>query len=144
MKTCSQCKQAKPLEEFQKRASNKDGYAGSCKECKRKYDNAHYAANPDRRQYIRDNSERRAQANKDWLYQYLTEHTCVDCDETDPVVMEFDHQGDKEICVSLAVQRWSLARLQKEIAKCVVRCANCHRRKTARDFGFWKLSAYSG
>jgi hypothetical protein len=35
--------------------------------------------------------------------------------------------------------RYSLDALQKEIDKCVVRCANCHRRKTAKESGFWKF-----
>jgi hypothetical protein len=29
-------------------------------------------------------------------------------------------------------------RILAEIAKCQVRCANCHRRKTARDFKWFK------
>jgi hypothetical protein len=29
-------------------------------------------------------------------------------------------------------------RLKREIGRCVVRCANCHRRRTARQFGWGK------
>jgi hypothetical protein len=28
--------------------------------------------------------------------------------------------------------------LKAEIAKCQVRCANCHRRRTAAQFGWWR------
>lgn len=139
MKKCSKCGETKTLEEFQKRAVNKDGYTGICKTCKRAYDNAHYKANPDRKQYIRDNSAKRTEENRSWVYEYLLEHPCIDCGESDPIVLEFDHAGDKEINVSTATRWWKLDRLKSEVAKCDVRCANCHRRKTARDFGFWRV-----
>jgi L-lysine 2,3-aminomutase len=58
----------------------------------------------------------------------------LDCGEADPVVLEFDHvTGVKEAAVAELVQRAvSLARLIAEVEKCEVRCANCHRRRTAR------------
>lgn len=139
MKTCNKCKEKKPLEDFQVRSSNKDGRTGMCKECKREYDNAHYKANPERRAYIRSNSDDRIAKNRAWLYQHLLENPCADCDETDLVVLEFDHQSNKDGTISRAVQYWNLDRLQKEVDKCIIRCANCHRKKTARDFGFWKV-----
>jgi hypothetical protein len=48
------------------------------------------------------------------------------------VVLEFDHVGPKGATVTqLARDGASLARLRKEIARCEVRCVNCHRRVTA-------------
>jgi hypothetical protein len=48
------------------------------------------------------------------------------------VVLEFDHVGAKTQNVSrLASQEVSLERISREIAECEIRCANCHRRKTA-------------
>lgn len=38
MKTCSKCKQEKPLEEFQKRKASKDGFTAACKQCLSEYD----------------------------------------------------------------------------------------------------------
>jgi hypothetical protein len=64
----------------------------------------------------------------------LIEHPCVDCGENDPVVLDFDHKSDKVASISYllgTVAGWE--RVEKEIEKCEVRCANCHRRKTARD-----------
>jgi hypothetical protein len=75
------------------------------------------------------------------LWAYLLAHPCVDCGETDPLVLDFDHvRGDKvgEICILVGNRRpWPL--IEAEIAKCDVRCANCHRRKTALESGHWKL-----
>jgi hypothetical protein len=50
-----------------------------------------------------------------------------------PLVMEFDHVvGQKLSDVSTLVRDAAAMRvLIDEIAKCVVRCANCHRMRTA-------------
>lgn len=74
------------------------------------------------------------------ILNHLLEHPCVDCGEADPVVLEFDHRGDKKFNVSDAAKMaYSTKRVVAEIEKCDVRCANCHRRKTYRDRGAgWK------
>lgn len=63
---------------------------------------------------------------------YLKEHPCLDCGESDIIVLEFDHvRGKKSSPISTAIRHcWSIEKLQKEIEKCEVRCANCHRRVT--------------
>lgn len=67
------------------------------------------------------------------MISYLLEHPCVDCGETDITVLEFDHLRDKTKDVSALMKgtsSWS--RIEAEILKCAVRCANCHRRETER------------
>lgn len=66
----------------------------------------------------------------------LAHSCCVDCGESDPVVLEFDHLKPlaKLFCIGeAATLNRSLKSLKAEIAKCEVRCANCHRRKTIRE-----------
>jgi len=47
--------------------------------------------------------------------------------------MDFDHLGGKEALISKLVFQSGIERLEKELAKCEVVCANCHRiRTTAR------------
>lgn len=62
---------------------------------------------------------------------------CQDCGEVDPVVLEFDHRDDKIMDVSTMIGSRSWSVIQAEIAKCDVVCANCHRRRTAKRFGWY-------
>ena len=73
-----------------------------------------------------------------FAYDYLLAHPCVDCGESNPVVLDFDHRdrATKSRDVAWFIRRRDLVRLAAEIAKCEVRCANDHRRKTARELGY--------
>lgn len=73
-----------------------------------------------------------------FILDYLRTHPCVDCGETDPVVLEFDHvRGEKHFSIGKAsTHNIGLGRLQDEMTKCDVRCANCHRRRTYTSLGY--------
>ena len=75
------------------------------------------------------------------MWDYLLEHPCVDCGEEDPIVLEFDHIDPSKKSKGIAVLRGhvSMERLVKEMKKCIVRCSNCHRRKTAAQFGHYQF-----
>jgi len=70
----------------------------------------------------------------------------VDCGEGDQVVLDFDHvKAPKSANVSALVAggyEWSV--IAAEIAKCVVRCANCHRRHEARKRALLSSSQLKG
>jgi len=67
------------------------------------------------------------------LFAYLSDKSCIDCGEKDPIVLDFDHKDPdtkfKTVARMLA-GHYSWDSVSKEAAKCEVRCANCHRRKT--------------
>jgi hypothetical protein len=66
-----------------------------------------------------------------FINNYLKGNPCVDCGEADTIVLEFDHVAGKDFNISDATRKGvSMKRLKDEIAKCEVRCANCHRKKT--------------
>lgn len=67
---------------------------------------------------------------------YFHNHPCVDCGETDPIVLEFDHLQDKKFAISAGIRNRNWADVLDEIAKCEVVCANCHRRRTIMRGGF--------
>ena len=137
MKTCTACNIKKPLDDFQKRASAKDGHTNLCKPCKREYDKNYYKGNTHRKDYIKANREKSLRNAELYILEYLLKNPCIDCGEPDPIVLEFDHidPSIKDGAISI-LKRSSLSRVKKEIKKCEVRCANCHRRKTAKQFGW--------
>lgn len=98
----------------------------------------HYEANKAKiKARAREHTTRTKKAVREWLHTYLLEHPCVDCGETSPIVLEFDHvRGKKEFNVGEAVSKGrSLRRVIAEVEKCEVRCANCHRHKTYKEAG---------
>src|SRR5262249_47796721 len=128
--------------EFNQRRRSADGLQPHCRDCNRAASRDYYRRN--RAQHHRDVTRNRwayVARNRAVLFAHLIEHPCVDCGEADPTVLEFDHaSGEKLGEVSeLAARPVALARLQSEMAKCVIRCVNCHLRRTARTHGWWKL-----
>lgn len=76
------------------------------------------------------------------VWEYKKTHPCVDCGEPDPIVLDFDHRDPKKkkfTIGNLTGFRVTIKELQDEIAKCDIRCSNCHRRKTSeRRNPVWK------
>lgn len=145
MKTCSKCGKQKPLKDFPKNKTKADGLAYNCKVCQREYIRNHYQKNTD---YYLEKSRRRNKKikleNGTKIIKHLQQHPCIDCGETDPVFLDFDHvRGEKEMSISSMVSRhWSWIKIQKEIEKCDVRCVKCHRLKTFRDVGWWGFEVF--
>lgn len=128
MKTCSKCKQQKNIDEFNKNKSKRDGYSGVCRDCQKLYKQAHYVNNKDK---VYAAARKRQQELRDKVWAYKNDHKCVDCDNSDPRVLEFDHLGDKEFNIAgMASDGYGWDRILKEIEKCEVVCANCHRIRT--------------
>ena len=56
---------------------------------------------------------------------------CVDCGINNHILLDFDHLKDKKYNISRMIHDgFSWAAIKKEIAKCEVVCANCHRIRT--------------
>jgi hypothetical protein len=130
VKRCPTCRRHKPLEEFNSQQKK-------CRSCKAAYDRRWYKKNKTRRD--RQITLRRAadkERNALFVLNYLLDHPCAVCGETDTVVLEFDHiRGKKLYSISLiASNGYSMRVLEAEIAKCQVLCANCHRRRTAKGW----------
>lgn len=66
---------------------------------------------------------------KMYVLEYLQNHPCINCGESNPAVLEFDHKNpdDKIKTISDLVRNVSFSGLTEEIKKCDVRCINCHR-----------------
>lgn len=56
---------------------------------------------------------------------------CVDCGINNHIVLDFDHLRDKKYNVSRMIHDgFSWKAIMKEVEKCEVVCANCHRMRT--------------
>ena len=130
---------------FAKAKSRKDGLQGVCKDCGKIKSKDYYRRNTERHKKKCAKINQRARArNREFTYKFLLEHPCVDCGQTNPLVLQFDHvRGIKTRAVANLVGRaCSINRITEEIEKCDVRCANCHSTKTLLGISdFWK-SAY--
>ena len=130
---CGRCGEAKALAEFAWRRRAKGQRDNLCRPCRSEYHREHYLANRDR--YVaqaRDRKRALALERTTYLIDYFGSHPCIDCGESDPVVLEFDHLGEKLFDIGQALPYRSWKSILEEIEKCVVVCANCHRRRTAR------------
>jgi hypothetical protein len=145
MKECLKCGFMKDVKEFRKKSRNPDGLDRWCKECSREQDRKLYKSN------LLINREKNYELKKKsrlrnylFMIDYLSDKSCLDCGESDPIVLEFDHQSDKKMNISELIRDSSIDRLESELSKCEIRCANCHRKKTAKDFGYYKNRLLGG
>jgi hypothetical protein len=136
---CNHCNIEKPLEAFNWRWKGLGVRQPACRECQKKQKNEWYVRNqPSERERLRQQKADNQSVTKAWVNDYKASHGCIDCGESDPVCLDFDHvKGNKIAAVSqLIANNASLTAVQKEASKCVVRCANCHRKITARRGGW--------
>jgi hypothetical protein len=133
-KTCGRCKRLLPPELF-----NRDGEGRQwwCRSCFRAY----FRERGDvHRRQAAASMRARQQRLKDRVLDHLRTQSCHDCGERDLVVLEFDHVGVKLREISdLIVAAAPAAVVDAEIARCEVVCCNCHRRRTARRAGSWRV-----
>jgi hypothetical protein len=136
MKCCGKCRLVKPLEEFH--LSKAKGRQSYCKACNALWVRKRYLSD---KGYYRRLNDARKLATIIRICNLLKLSGCVDCGERDILTLDFDHvRGIKTHNVSYLVKlgvAW--AKILTEIEKCDIRCANCHRRKTARTFNWAKL-----
>jgi hypothetical protein len=141
MKRCGMCKETLPDSAFSFKNKTTGMRQATCKICCRVYSKRYYLRHAiEIRPRKRARTEAQRVKNSDFVLEHLATHPCVDCGEPDVVVLEFDHvRGKKLESVSaLACAGVSMQRVVAEIAKCVVRCANCHRRRTTLTLEHWR------
>lgn len=138
MKICSKGNHEVDEQFFSKRTGSKDGLMSWCKPCVALYERDRYQ-NGDR---IRKERNRKAQLERtrEQYWQFLCSSKCLDCGSRDPEVLECDHRepDKKSFDVSAMLYSYSWFNIKKEIDKCDIVCSNCHKKRTIRQFGFWR------
>ncbi len=145
MKFCPRCKENLPLASFANNKAKKDGKASQCRECKKSLQADWYKKNTKTHKIkIRQNEFSYREENRLKIIEFLKLNPCVICGESDPIVLEFDHLNNKKSAISSLMKR-SWKTIEKEMQKCQVLCANCHRRKTAKQLGWYRwVQSFNG
>ena len=140
MRTCTKCFLQKPLEDFPWKNRLLGKRHSVCKECYAKRSNEWYQDNKEAHiENVRQNRIGYRDAARNYVMEYLSTHPCANCGETDPRVLEFHHVGDKDMAITRMVTGgFSIARIEAEIRKCKVYCANCHRKVTIEERGWFR------
>ena len=126
MKTCPDCNKDLPTSEFGKNKTKKDGLQSRCKKCDREYKKRYYKNNSDK---LKERACRRRQEIKEWFQEYKQSLSCEKCGIDKWYLLEFHHpdnnkEGEVADMVHAACGK---EKILKEIEKCDVLCANCHR-----------------
>lgn len=111
MKRCNCCEQTLPLSSFYRMKKSPDGYGYTCRAC----------GTVKTREAFR--------RNKAILRGIKIERGCAGCDERHPACLDFHHLDPSQKTFKLASPgAVSVGRLMREVEKCVILCANCHRK----------------
>lgn len=131
-KKCLRCCQSLPLNSFGSNRGSKDGKDYYCKPCASTRQKEYHSKRSKEPGYVEKRNSKIAQRARDKkaLAVSMFGGSCYDCGETyPPYVMDFHHEGDKEGNPSHFLGRRSLQAAIPELEKCVLLCANCHRRR---------------
>ena len=113
--TCPRCKERQKIHSY-------------CAPCQKEVSAEWYAKN---RRKTLDKNKNRSKVILKYLSDYKSESGCSKCGYNEhPCALDFHHvdESDKEFPLNLAQRkRYGMARVKKEVAKCIVLCANCHR-----------------
>lgn len=123
-KHCNKCGKDKPISEFSKNASKKDGLQSMCKECTKEYKKLHYATH---KEDYKNRNKAYREHNREWVNSIKSKLKCSICGEDRIWCLDFHHVNpdEKEGEISHLID--SPNKLKIELEKCIVLCANCHR-----------------
>lgn len=126
-KRCSKCGDEKPTEAFNKKGNKTQPW---CRECNREKSKEYYNSNRERHKEATTARKNRLIVDNLAKFRELKSSCrCSLCPEAEPICLDFHHTKDKEQEIIRAIHRgWSWDRVLLEMKKCVVLCANCHRK----------------
>tara|TARA_Y100000310_G_scaffold242079_1_gene246240 strand:+ start:2576 stop:3424 length:849 start_codon:yes stop_codon:yes gene_type:complete len=111
--TCESLKKAQIVNNFRvKRINAKTGkitYQSWCRKCERK------------------SLDLTRKINREWVNSYLSLHACAWCGHDNADALVFHHaKKEKYKSISDMISSESIDAIKREIAKCIILCANCH------------------
>jgi len=81
----------------------------------------------------RKNSVESQATRKKWIWEHKEAYGCTLCEEGDPKCLDYHHMNPEKKKFSIGSVSSSVPNkaIQIEIAKCIILCANCHRKVEA-------------
>lgn len=140
MKLCSKCKRNLELSCFyqRKKGLRAGQFYEKCKECMKVRGRKYYHDNRKRQLSLALIRRHRAYLEKRKFINKIKNKPCVDCGIKYPYyVMDLDHKtgkGKVKEVGYMTSRNWSLEKIKKEVEKCEVVCANCHRIRTFEKY----------
>ena len=127
-KQCSKCKRELTIDNFRWRNKAQGKLHSQCKDCEKERDKIHYLESKARREAVKTTANSQKENNLNIVEQYK-ECGCQKCGENRKYLLEFHHIDPKTKVNTIAhmIKSSSQDSLLKEIKKCVILCANCHR-----------------
>jgi hypothetical protein len=115
----------------------------TCRDCMHGFNKKYFEGSAKERhlKQVRERKEVARDVAREYAYQYLSNHHCIQCGEGDVRVLEFHHRdrNEKDMDVGYMISAgYSVQRIQAEINKCDVLCANCHRKITVEERGWFR------
>lgn len=95
------------------------------------YNTRRYKEDPEYCEAQKKRVRHRQKELRKWFWKLKETMSCMRCAENHPACLVFHHRdsGKKDCDVANAITHgWGKERILKEIAKCDVLCANCHRK----------------
>jgi hypothetical protein len=141
MKNCNRCGKYKPDEDFNWRYKALGIRHPTCRECQKEFRKDWYegSAKEKHLENVHARKRRVRDEAREFVWQYLLTHPCENCGESDPVVLEFHHEGNKERAISeMVAGGYPIEKIMAEISKCTVLCSNCHRKLTMNERGWFR------
>lgn len=142
MRQCTKCRinKEETKDNFYQRRNG--SFDARCRDCNALSSRKYYGKNKDKEKK-RTTSRRKSKQNeaRAYLLDYLQSHPCIDCGEANILTLEFDHIDSStkiDNVSNMVIQGRLLKDIKCEVNKCEVRCANCHKIKTAQQQTWYK------
>lgn len=133
-KRCGKCGKTKNINAFSWKNKAKGKRQWDCRSCHSEaFKKLWYRPNSSLRKAVYTSNDKRRAALLDWYHKSKIGKKCARCGESDIRCLDYHHSNPKEKEYTIADMvrlGMSKRRMEKEITKCVVLCANCHRKMT--------------
>lgn len=137
-KICTKCLELLDIDCFNICPKASGGRRSYCFQCQALNNKKHRDSSQTYKEY-ENNRNKKLIIRKIKFCNWLKTQKCIDCGISDYRVLEFDHvRGEKEFTISSALNAVrDEIKFKKEIDKCDIRCANCHKIATATRANYY-------